>query len=78
MTKEEQNNIITEAWTRNLRKGTNIPENIGTMFTSWLRGLIKQANEQILIAEQQGPAQQGQTPVQQNTSGQEEAENAGA
>ena len=83
MTKEEQNSIITEAWTRNLRKHKDIPENVGIMYVSWLRNLIKQAS-QMLMNEQAGQANQGQGPAESQGSqqgpqqSQEEAENGSA
>jgi len=56
MTKEEMNNIIKQAWVRNLQKEDDIPSDIGKTYKNWLRGLIQQA---------QGMLQQAAQPPQQ-------------
>lgn len=60
MTKEEQNNIIKDALTRNLRKENEIPEDIGGIYKNWLIGKIKQASAQL-----QQPAEQEQEQEQE-------------
>lgn len=56
MIKEEMNNIIKQAWVRNLQKEDDIPSDIGKTYKNWLRGLIQQA---------QGMLQQAAQPPQQ-------------
>lgn len=80
MTKEERNQIIKDAWVRNLQKKTDIPEDIGETYKLWLRGLIEQATNQ-LKSEQAQTAQSEQQPfgqqsqeLQNNTQGQEQTE----
>lgn len=47
MTKEEQNQIIKDALVRNLRKETEIPDDIGNIYKNWLLGKIQQAAPQL-------------------------------
>lgn len=47
MTKEEQNQIIKDALVRNLRKETEIPDDIGSIYKNWLLGKIQQAAPQL-------------------------------
>ena len=66
MTKEEQNRIIKDALSRNLRKTTEIPEDIGGLYANWVRSKVKEVSAQLV--QTQGP--QGQ----QATQGQPEEE----
>ena len=59
MTKEEQNQIIKDAWVRNLQKTVNIPENIGNIYKNWLLGKIQQASQQMMQAQQTQGQQRG-------------------
>lgn len=68
MTKEEQNQIIKDAWVRNLRKADDIPENIGQTFAFWVRNKIMQVSMQL-----KEPAPQQQEQQQNNEKQQEEA-----
>lgn len=64
MTKEEQNKIIKDALSRNLRKATEIPEDIGGLYANWVRSKVKQASAQLV--QTQGPqAAQGQPGEEQ-------------
>lgn len=65
MTKEEQNQIIKDAWVRNLQKSVNIPENIGNVYKNWLLGKIKQASQQMMQSQQQAQQQPQQAQAQQ-------------
>lgn len=56
MTREEMNDIIKQAWVRNLQKEDDIPSDIGKTYKNWLRGIIQQA---------QGMLQQSSQPPQQ-------------
>lgn len=47
MTKEDQNQIIKDALIRNLRKETEIPDDIGNIYKNWLLGKIQQAAPQL-------------------------------
>lgn len=62
MTKEEQNQIIKDAWVRNLQKETDIPENIGEIYKNWVRSIVIQASQQLTAEAQQ------QTPQEQEAS----------
>ena len=70
MTKEEQNQIIKDAWVRNLRKENDIPNDIGNIYKNWVIGKVKAASSQLQepveqpAAQQQGKNQQEQ-PQQQ-------------
>lgn len=66
MTKEEQNQIIKDAWVRNLQKEKDIPEDIGNIYRSWLLGKIKQASDQ--LKQTQGPQDQGNEEQGQEAS----------
>lgn len=57
MTKEEQNQVIKDAWVHNLQKEKDIPEDVGNIYRNWLLGKIKQASDQLKQA--QGPQDQG-------------------
>ena len=60
MTKEEQNQIIKDAWVRNLKKETDIPTDIGQLYENWVLVKIQEAQQQLLQPQQQQGAQQGQ------------------
>lgn len=60
MTKEEQNQIIKDAWVRNLQKEGDIPTGIGQIYENWVLGKIQEAQQQLLQPQQQQEAQQGQ------------------
>lgn len=66
MTKEEQNQIIKDAWVRNLQKEKDIPEDVGNIYRNWLLGKIKQASDQ--LKQTQGPQDQGNTEQGQEAS----------
>lgn len=66
MTKEEQNQIIKDAWVRNLQKEKDIPEDIGNIYRNWLLGKIKQASDQ--LKQTQGPQDQGNEEQEQEAS----------
>lgn len=59
MTKEEQNQIIKDAWVRNLKKETDIPTDIGQLYENWVLVKIQEAQQQLLQPQQQ-QAQQNQ------------------
>ncbi len=66
MTKEEQNQIIKDAWVRNLQKEKDIPEDVGNIYRNWLLGKIKQASDQ--LKQTQGPQDQGNEEQGQEAS----------
>ena len=66
MTKEEQNQIIKDAWVHNLQKEKDIPEDIGNIYRNWLLGKIKQASDQ--LKQTQGPQDQGNGEQEQEAS----------
>lgn len=66
MTKEEQNQIIKDAWVRNLQKEKDIPEDVGNIYRNWLLGKIKQASDQ--LKQTQGPQDQGNAEQGQEAS----------
>lgn len=66
MTKEEQNQIIKDAWVRSLQKEKDIPEDIGNIYRNWLLGKIKQASDQ--LKQTQGPQDQGNEEQGQEVS----------
>ena len=69
MTKEEQNQIIKDAWVRNLQKKVDIPTDVGTLYKNWLLGKITQASQQMMQAPQQPQGQgQGQGQPQEQQS----------
>lgn len=70
MTKERQNEIITEAWTRRLQAKLDIPERVGELYSAWLQGKIKQASDQLTAL---GQAKQQQQLEQAQGSGEENA-----
>lgn len=47
MTKEEQNQIIKDAWVRNLQKEGDIPEDIATIYKNWVMSLIQKVSDQL-------------------------------
>lgn len=63
MTLAEQNQIIRDAWVRNLQKQGNIPEDLGTIYKNWLKEKIKQAAEQLV--EKQPESQQNEQSQQE-------------
>lgn len=68
MTKEEQNQIIKDAWVRHLQKETDIPVNIADIYKNWVLGKIAQASGQ--LQDSQGP-QEGQAQAPQEGQEQE-------
>lgn len=60
MTKEEQNQIIKDAWVRNLQKHKDIPDDVAGMYRSWVLGKVKQASEQLVQQQPQPQEEQGQ------------------
>lgn len=66
MTKEEQNQIIKDAWVRSLQKEKDIPEDVGNIYRNWLLGKIKQASDQ--LKQTQGPQDQGNEKQGQEAS----------
>lgn len=60
MTKEEQNQIIKDAWVRNLQKENDIPTDIGQIYENWVLGKIQEAQQQLLQPQQQQEAQEAQ------------------
>ena len=48
MTKEEQNNIIEQAWVYNLqKKAEDIPADLADKYSAWVQGLIQQSTQLI-------------------------------
>jgi len=47
MTKEEQNQIIKDAWVRNLQKEGDIPESISLIYENWVLSLIQKVSSQL-------------------------------
>lgn len=72
MTKEEQNQIIKDAWVRNLQKENDIPTDIGQIYENWVLGKIQEAQQQLLQPQQQQEAQ-GQGQEAQGQGEQQEA-----
>ena len=66
MTKEEQNQIIKDAWVRSLQKEKDIPKDVGNVYRNWLLGKIKQASDQ--LKQTQGPQDQGNEEQGQEAS----------
>lgn len=60
MTKEQQNQIIKDAWVRNLQKENDIPSDIGNIYKNWLLSKINEASAQL-----QQPAQPEQDQQQE-------------
>lgn len=71
MTKEEQNQIIKDAWVRNLQKEADIPEDIGNIYKNWVLTKIQEASAQLI--QTQGPA-----PEQSQEQGQQEQPQEGS
>lgn len=71
MTKEEQNKIIKDALSRNLRKTTEIPEDIGGLYANWVRSKVKEASAQLVQTQGPQAAQtaQGQPDKEQQPQG---------
>jgi hypothetical protein len=65
MTKEEQNQIIKDAWVKGLQKEKDIPSDVGEIYKNWLLGKIQDASAQL----NQGAGQQEQ--MNQEQGGQE-------
>lgn len=70
MTKEEQNQIIKDAWVRNLQKENDIPTDIGQLYENWVLVKIQEAQQQLLQPQQQA---QGQGQEAQGQGEQQEA-----
>lgn len=47
MTKEEMNQVIKDAMVRNLRKETNIPDDIGNTYKKWVLSKVQLASAQL-------------------------------
>ncbi|MBR6135613.1 MAG: hypothetical protein IKQ22_03915 [Clostridia bacterium] len=47
MTKEQQNQIIKDAWVRNLQKEGDIPEDIAGIYKNWVLTLIQKVSDQL-------------------------------
>lgn len=60
MTREEQNQIIKDAWVRNLQKEGDIPKDIGEIYKNWVLGKVQQASSQLQQPAQQDPNQGGE------------------
>lgn len=58
MTKEEQNQIIKDTWMRNLRKETELPDNIGSVYRSWVIGKVRQAGAQLQKPAEEQPQEE--------------------
>lgn len=69
MTKDEQNQIIKDAWVHNLKKQGDIPKNIGEIYKNWLLEKVREANAQL----NEGAAQQQEQQQQQQQSQQQSA-----
>lgn len=68
MTKEAQNQIIKDAWVRNLQKNNDIPKDIGNLYTNWLRGVIMNAMQQQTAKQQQAASSQQQASQEQENA----------
>lgn len=51
MTKQEQNDIIKRVWTEHLQRQDDIPESIADNYSIWLRGVIKQASQLLVVGQ---------------------------
>lgn len=62
MTKEEQNQIIKDAWVRNLQKEGDIPKDLGEIYRNWVLTKVQQASDQLKqpAQPQEETGQQGQ------------------
>lgn len=67
MTKEEMNQVIKDAMVRNLRKETDIPDDIGSKYKNWVLGKVQLANAQ--LKEQATQQAQAQTQEQGEENG---------
>jgi len=67
MTKERQNQIIKDAWVRNLRKEGDIPTSISQIYENWVLTLIQKVSAQLK------PQDQGQNP--EDKENKQEAQN---
>ena len=54
MTKEAQNQIIKDAWVRNLQKEGDIPESISQIYENWVLSLIQKVSSQLKPAPENG------------------------
>ena len=68
MTKEDQNQIIKDAWVRNLQKENDIPENVGEIYRNWVLGKVQQASAQLQQPAQPEQGQQGNEGEEQQTA----------
>ena len=66
MTKEKQNQIIKDAWVRNLQKEGDIPEDISLIYKNWVLSLIQKVSDQLKPQAQ---------PEEQNKENSQEAQN---
>lgn len=51
MTKQEQNDIIKRVWTEHLQRQDDIPESLADNYSIWLRGVIKQASQLLVVGQ---------------------------
>lgn len=72
MTKEEQNQIIKDAWVRNLQKQGDIPEDIGEIYRNWVQAKVKEASSQLIQQQGPGPQEQQSAPQSQGQGQPEE------
>lgn len=54
MTKEEQNTIIKNVWTKKLQEKKSIPEDVADMYSTWLRAKIREAVPQLSASQDGG------------------------
>lgn len=66
LTKEQQNQIIKDAWVRNLQKEDDIPSDIGNIYKNWLQSKINEASAQLQQPAQPMQGQQEQPTEQQS------------
>lgn len=66
LTKEQQNQIIKDAWVRNLQKEDDIPSDIGNIYRNWLQSKINEASAQLQQPAQPIQGQQEQSTEQQS------------
>lgn len=63
MTKQEQNDIIKQVWTKHLQRTDSIPEDLADRYSIWLRSIIQQAASMLTADGQSGGEQQQQEPA---------------
>lgn len=63
MTKQEQNDIIKQVWTKHLQRTDSIPEDLADRYSIWLRSIIQQAASMLTADGQSGGEQQQQGPA---------------